>query len=405
MRNELFTVVLAVAATACSLDPMAGDDGGGDDDGGGGSWTAMPLVDDMSNPDRAVYHQGNDRVTGIYYESADKGFVVSQGAGETASRGGAVFSASGSEVKAVLFSGDNTGVSLDGSIDFVGLEKSPTGYIAMAYASDVIASKDGGATFTIEKNGPAFGIEPVMAFAVTSTGTTLVRKTGVVTIASSAPGPSTSYTDIWAPNAVPSIPADVPASMCQGGPLGTGAPTTRYSTYVGPDRNFIAYTSNPGTFEPQICISTDGGYSFTPRVLTVPESADDYPPTGITFASASVGLTWFASSVAGTYIQRTTDAGATWTDVALPAEIADHALELPAGFFASDGQHGWLAGYDHDASGALLLATSDGGATWQVVPGVGEAVAAAGGDKLYSVFALDGDHVWIGGERGLLMHN
>jgi hypothetical protein len=39
------------------------------------------------------------------------------------------------------------------------------------------------------------------------------------------------------------------------------------------------------------------------------------------------------------------------------------------------------------------------------VPGVGEAVAAAGGDKLYSVFALDGDHVWIGGERGLLMHN
>ncbi|HEX7096008.1 MAG TPA: hypothetical protein VF183_08990, partial [Acidimicrobiales bacterium] len=319
---------------------MAGDDGGGDDDGGGGSWTAMPLVDDMSNPDRAVYHQGNDRVTGIYYESADKGFIVSQGAGETASRGGAVFSASGSEVKAVLFSGDNTGVSLDGSIDFVGLEKSPTGYIAMAYASDVIASKDGGATFAIEKNGPAFGIEPVMAFAVTNTGTTLVRKTGVVTIASSAPGPSTSYTDIWAPNAVPSIPADVPASMCQGGPLGTGAPTTRYSTYVGPDRNFIAYTSNPGTFEPQICISTDGGHSFTPRVLTVPESADDYPPTGITFASASVGLTWFASSVAGTYIQRTTDAGATWTDVALPAEIADHALELPAGFFASDGQHG-----------------------------------------------------------------
>ena len=406
MRTELFVICLGLAASACSIDTLAGDDAGGGGGGGGGDgWTAMPLVDDMSNPDRAVYHKGNDLVTGIYYESADKGFIVSAGDGETFTRGGAVFTATGGEVSSVAFSGDGTGVSLNGSIDFVGLEKTPSGYLAMAYASDVIASKDGGATFTIEKNGPGFGIEPVMAFAVTGTGTTLVRKTGVVSVGTGAPGPSTSYTDIWAPNAIPTIPDPVPATMCQGGPRGAGVPTTHDSVYVAPDRNFIAYTSNPGTYEPQICISTDGGHSFTPRVLTVPEAAEDLPPTGVTFASAMVGITWFASPTFGTYIKRTTDGGTTWTDVVLPAEVAPHGLELPGGFFAADGQHGWLAGYDHDDSAALLLATADGGATWQVVPGVGTAASAAGGDKLYTVFALDADHVWVGGARGLVMHN
>jgi hypothetical protein len=392
MRYELLATVLCVGCT------METPGGGDDDGGGGGGWTAMPLVDDMSNPNRGVYHQGNDRVTGIYFESADKGFIVSQGMGETAGRGGAVFKASGTSVDKVLFSGDGTGLSLSGSIDFVGLEKTPTGYLALAYANDVITSRDGGATFTIEKNGNLAGIEPVIGYKVSASGTTLVRKTGVVTTSTSAPGTSASYTDVWAPNAVPSIPAQVPATMCKGGPLGTGVPTTRDSVYVSSDRNFIAYTSNPGTFEPQICISTDGGRSFTPRKLTIPEAADDYPPTGVTFTSATNGITWFASSVAGTYLKRTTDGGSTWTDVALPASIASHSMQLPAGFFAPDGQHGWLAGYDLTASASLLLATTDGGATWSTVD-------VGADDKLFSGFALDATHVWLGGEHGLVLHN
>src|SRR5689334_934987 len=109
MRSELFATVLGLAAaTGCAIQ-MPGDDGGG----------------------------------------------------------GAVFKATGSTVSSVAFSGDSTGITLLGSIDFTGIEKTPTGYLAMAYASDVIASRDGGNTFTIEKNGSSFGIEHVYGYKVT----------------------------------------------------------------------------------------------------------------------------------------------------------------------------------------------------------------------------------------------
>lgn len=409
MRFEFLASVLGLATTACALQ-TPGDDGSGGSGGGGGGgstggWTAMPLVDDTSNPDRIIYHKGNDRVTGIYFESADKGFVVSQGEGETAVRGGAVFKTTGTEVKSVAFSGDSTGITLLGSVDFVGLEKTPTGYLAMAYASDVIASRDGGNTFTIEKNGTDFGIENVLGYKVTSSGTTIVPDARIVSVSSTAPGPSATYTDVWAPNGSPMIPAELTPDMCTGGPFGPGVPATRYSVYISPDRNFLAYTSNPGTYEPQVCTSTDGGHTFYAHKLTVPSSADNFPPTGVTFTNTQNGITWFTSSAAGAYIKHTTDGGKTWTDVPLPSDVATDSFQLPAAWFAPDGQHGWIAGYDLDTSRALLLATSDGGATWKTVPGVAEAAAAAGGDKLYAGFALDADHVWIGGERGLLMHN
>ena len=347
-------------------------------------------------------------MSGIHYESPTKGFIVTQGAGETFSKGGAVFQATGEAVTNVAFSGNETGIRLLGTINWIGLEPSPSGYVAMAYAADVIQSKDGGASFQIEGNSTSdrFGIEHVLAYRVSPTGTTMVRKTGVVTVSTGAPGPGASYEDVWAPNASSPTPNPVPDDMCQGGPLGTGAPTTRYSVHVSPDRNFLAYTSNPD-HQPEICISTDGGRSFYPRSLDVPESAIDFPATGVVFTSATTGITWFAQPTAdgGNYIKRTTDGGATWSAIALPAEVANKSIDLPAGFFAPDGQHGWLAGFDYDDTAALLLATSDGGVTWRVVPEVASAVEAAGGDKLFTGFALDADHVWIGGARGLLMHN
>lgn len=398
-------------AVACVA--AADMDGGGGSGGGGGTvagWTQMPLLDDLSSSARAVYHKGNDLVTGIHYESPDKGFIVSQGANETYARGGAVFKASASAVTAIAFSGDDTGLRQRGAIAFTGLERTPTGYIAMAYATDVIASHDGGATFTIQGNSNAerFGIEPVLAFQVVSagpaTGTTLVRETGVVTVSSTPPGLGAVYEDIWAPHTPESIPDPVPADVCQLGPRGTGTPVTRYSVYVSADRSFLAYTSNPN-HHPEICISTDGGRTFYPHPLDVPESARDVPSTGVTFTSPATGIAWYASSFGGKYIKRTVDGGRTWSDVPFPRELAASQLQLPAGFFAPDGQHGWLAGYDHTSRAALLLATTDGGASWSRVSGVAEAVDAFHGDKLYSGFALDANHIWVGGARGLLMHN
>jgi hypothetical protein len=384
-----------------------GGSGSGSGSGGGsvGGWTALPLIDDTRS-DRTVEHAGNDRVTGIAFASPDKGLVVTQEDGLLNPRGGAVFHATRSAITSIAFSGDDVadrpGARHSGSTSFVGLERTPTGYIAMAYASETIASSDDGATFAMRPNGgrERFGIENVLAYQVTATGTTIVRDTGVVSVSDGPPGPDAIYTDIWSPNTDPDLPLDV----CQRGPKASNALVTRYAVHVSSDRMFLAYTANPGR-HPEICISTDGGASFYPHALEVPESAMGYQPVGVTFTSRMTGIAWFAADAGGAYIKRTTDGGTTWTDVPLPREIASDAIELPAGFFAPDGVHGWLAGFDFTAATALLLATSDGGATWSRVSGVAEAVEAFRGNKLLSGFALDATHVWLGGDHGLVMRN
>ncbi|MEO6774515.1 MAG: hypothetical protein ABI467_16100 [Kofleriaceae bacterium] len=371
---------------------------GGDDDGSGGStgsggggstsngWTAIPLVND-GNTQRV----DNDLVSGIMMTAADKGYVVTQGAGESFSDGGAVFTLDGSTV-ALAFSGKNGGPSLLGTIDFTGLEQTPTGVVAMAYSADVVRADSAG-HFAVEKNGNLAGIEPVIGYRETAAGVTLVRDTGVVSTSTQASGPTATFTDVWAPDAAQPIPAELPANECQGGPLGAGAPVMRSSAYIG--NGMIAYTAAP-SFDPQVCISKDGGTSFYPSILTVADDASENAPSGVLFSSAMNGITYWGSATAKPYIQHTSDGGTTWTNAALPAAVASHGLELDGAFFAPDGQHGWVVGFDHDGNHALGLSTADGGATWAQVIGLGDA-------KLYSGFALDATHVWIGGDNGTLL--
>lgn len=409
MTHQLLAGLLfsSLSLTACVA--PGGDDPGLDGDGSGSGsgsatpkpWAPIPLLDDTSGS-RNVYHQGNDLVSGIYFESPTKGFIVSQGSGETSGRGGAVFASSGRAVTSVLFSGDGTGINLVGAVDFTGIAKTTDGYIAMSYANDVILSRNGGASFSIEKNGNLGGVEPILGYRVTATGTTLVRETGVVDTASSAPSPSTQYTDTWAPNATQRIPSTIPAEQCQDGPLGAGSPVLPASVYIGADRMFIAYTAN-ANFDPEVCISTDGGMSFYSHSLGAPASTDSFIPTGVTFTSSTNGIAWLGTRASGHYVKRTTTGGSTWTDAQLPGELAAHDIELQAAHFLANGMNGWLVGYDYSSSKALALATADGGATWTFVDGVANAVADAGGDKLYSVFALDTENVWIGGARGLVL--
>lgn len=356
----------------------------GADDAGDSDWTPIPLVDDG-----LVQRPGNDRVSGIYFSSADKGYVVTQGDGQTFTDGGAVFAIAG-RTASVAFSGQNGGPSLIGTIDFTGLEPTSNGIVAMAYSADIVTG-DASGRFSIAKNGNLEGIDNVLAVRESASGTILIRDTGVVTKSTTKPGPSASYVDVWAPTAIPRVPENLPPAMCQVGPPSAGVPT-RYAAYIGHD--LIAYTAAPDN-EPQICISRDGGTSFYPTKLTVSDDAAT-PPTGVLFTSPQNGLTWWGSQYAKAYVQRTTDGGKTWRSVELPTSIAAHALALNAAFFAPDGQHGWIVGYDYNASAALGLATTDGGATWSVLSGLGTS-------KLYSGFALDATHVWVGGEQGVLL--
>jgi hypothetical protein len=53
------TWLLAGSLTSTAACVTSG--GTGDGGGSGGGWTAMPLVDDASNPVATVYHEGNDQ--------------------------------------------------------------------------------------------------------------------------------------------------------------------------------------------------------------------------------------------------------------------------------------------------------------------------------------------------------
>src|SRR5262249_16761622 len=137
------------------------------------------------------------------------------------------------------------------------------------------------------------------------------------------PGPTAVWTDIWAPEAVPPTPNPVPADQCQGRPMSPTVPTQRAGVYVSPAGDFVAYVSTPN-YDPQVCVRTDGGKSFFPKVLPgLPDEALPFTPGGVVFANATTGITFWANNIYPGlgYIYRTVDAGKTWSHVDLPADI------------------------------------------------------------------------------------
>ena len=112
-----------------------GSDSGAGSDGGGGSkspWTVVPLIDqvDPADPTNIVRRKDQDDVTGIYFESPEKGFIVTQGNLRSLGAGGAVFKATGTAVTAIAFSDADD----SNPTNYHGLERTPGGYVAMGAA-------------------------------------------------------------------------------------------------------------------------------------------------------------------------------------------------------------------------------------------------------------------------------
>ncbi len=118
----------------------------------------------------------------------------------------------------------------------------------------------------------------------------------------------------------------------------------------------------------------------------------------------------FDAGLGGTsQIWQTTDAGATWTTTTIPAYASTSNLVLSVIFFAPSGTVGYVGGQDQASDTPLVWKTTDGGNTWVDVDDRAGLIAAADAagtfGRIFSGFALDDDHFWVGGDHGAVFYN
>jgi hypothetical protein len=393
-------------------DGDGGDDGG--DDGDGGAWRALPLPD----TDDGILREGEDRITGFHCVAPDRCVVSTDNFD-----GGALFAANKTGITDTLIvSKDVQDVSATlGKQTFHGFDTTPMGVIArLSSGTDMVYAAGDPllpASWTvgdpgIHPDGSDFGLTPQLFFRSNAAGNRWIlwNKYGSYE-ASQAPGPTTQWRGLWSPQQNPPVPADLPArrradpTLCNTEVGNRTSPPLADTFYIGSDLETIiypSYTMNArGDDAPGACVSTDGGRSFHQAPL--PAEVGEYGPSAIRCLDddncfAINGLSIYDNSF---WIYRTTNASAgkdlTWTKATIPALPID-GVTANAIFFAPGGQRGFVVGGNNGK--ALLLATTDGGATW--VDRSPELAALRVG-VLFSGAAPDERTVWLGGVDGALL--
>jgi hypothetical protein len=109
----------------------------------------------------------------------------------------------------------------------------------------------------------------------------------------------------------------------------------------------------------------------------------------------------------------TSDLGKTWSEGKLPDSAADHNAIFETAFFAPDCKHVWIAGYfqkgykqdgKHGLFRPTFYASSDGGKTFTDMSKHLDDHLEASHTKWLTGFALDADHLWLGGQNGLIIY-
>jgi photosystem II stability/assembly factor-like uncharacterized protein len=130
--------------------------------------------------------------------------------------------------------------------------------------------------------------------------------------------------------------------------------------------------SDPSALKPIVWHTSNGGAEWTPSVEVDISDDESFIVDSMQFVDANNG--WYLAHVGAgmshDYIQmfHTTDAGSTWTIVIDPMKNQDLQGCYKTGFTFSDVQNGWLTGDCNGVkSGLFLQHTTDGGAAWTEV--------------------------------------
>jgi len=313
----------------------------------------------------------------------------------------------------VAFTGAGTGFDMQDQ-DFDALFPTSAGLVASSsFGDQFIVSTDGGVTFTdVERGDGNSGNIPAVWYSKDSKGTWhLVDHVGNVWVTSMDPGPATSWSVTWQPDGSDPKPPVLPPGACPSTfSQGYFAADAQQVFWASADGKTMMYGQGYGDAPAGVCRSIDGGGTFFPVTFpSPPADAALAVPYVLVFSDATHGLAARANDLAdgAAYIYTTADAGATWTAATVPATVnaPGAAAYFSGGFYAPDGQHAWIVGGTLKSEArALLLKSSDGGKTWKDVSGTLATVPAAAA-KFHTGFALDADHIWIGGEHGGLLYS
>jgi hypothetical protein len=226
----------------------------------------------------------------------------------------------------------------------------------------------------------------------------------------------------WAPEANPTFPNPIPVGGCTYGPRTRITENLNQIGTISPNDQHVLYITRSADLDADpasqvICVSHDNGVTFAPSPLTVRGTTDNASavgPTAVTMVSDTVAfaaVSDFSAREGGTAtIYKSTTSGDSWTASTMPAALSSKVIQIAAIFFAPGGTVGYAVGQNDTDDDALLLKTTDAGATWTVPAGA--AALETGLDdvfgsfhRLFTGFALDDSHVWVGGDRSALFYS
>ena len=363
-----------------------------------------------------------DLVTGIYCSGIDACVVATNGQND-----GVLIAASQQAAGDVILVGDDYAddYSVLGGIGFLGFDQTPSGVIVRADVSGGILRAVDGITLAdswqfiplgINDNADgSFALNAQVAFREAANGKWLHLYQGVLIEADQPPSAGTQWNGRWSPNRVPPFPADfqdlkaADPSICDSDPSPGGIPQLTGFAYLSPTSDLVIYPAaglnQLGSDAPGVCVSTDAGRTF--RQVPFSGLDDQIGPRAVQCVDDdhcwAFGGTRFDEG--SFYIYRTENASAgvdmVWEAANFPERL-QNVQPVPTQItFTPDGQTGWLVGYLDNKP--LLLRSTDGGRSWSDISG--PLVALLGRTKLHTIFALDADNIWVGGEHGALLSN